>query len=89
MHPLSPEEQINTIKAKEHADNQLRNEIDRFITLQLEGDIDTVRAKQMWLKHLPKWQAASPAITAEALASAIVGKHCIRLSELIKGMRLG
>lgn len=84
MNQLSPEEQVK----KEKAEDKLRNEISRFITLQLERDIDAVHAEQMWLKYLPKWMAESQTITAEALANAIVGKHCIRLSELLKGIRL-
>lgn len=85
MNQLLPEEQVN----KTEAENKLRNEISRFITLQLERDIDTVHAEQMWLQYLPKWMSESPAVTAETLANAIVGKHCIRLSELLKGIRLG
>lgn len=74
---------------QENKENNLRNEISRFITLQLERDIDTVNAEKMWLVYLPRWMEQSPQITAEALANAIVGKHCIRLSELLKGIRLG
>lgn len=85
MDQLLTEEQVK----KEKAEDKLRNEISRFITLQLERDIDTVNAEKMWLQYLPKWMAESPAITAETLANAIVGKHCIRLSELLKGIRLG